>query len=86
MRSNKPANADRQMLVATVIGHSRKILDRLIAELDTPPSLPLVKSGLRDLRSIADSQLRESGPIDQLIVIPVIEANNVSSSAFPFAP
>ena len=54
---SNPRNAGRQMPVAATIGHSDEVLDRLIAELDTPAILPLVKIGLESFERIAEQAM-----------------------------
>jgi maleylacetate reductase len=54
MRWNKPANADRQMLVATAMG---EVMDRFSAGLDTLRSLRLVKIGPESFECIAEQAM-----------------------------
>lgn len=57
MRWNKPANADRQALIATAMGHPGKdagdVLDQFIRGLDMPRSLSDVKIGREHFDRIA---------------------------------
>ncbi|MFO1162994.1 MAG: iron-containing alcohol dehydrogenase [Reyranellaceae bacterium] len=57
MRWNKPANADRQALIATAMGHPGKdagdVLDQFIAGLGMPRSLGAVKIGREHFERIA---------------------------------
>ena len=58
MRWNKPANAERQKLVAAAMGHPGKeagdVLDRFIASLDMPRSLGAAKVGPESFERIAE--------------------------------
>jgi len=58
MRWNKPANAERQKLVAAAMGNPGKeagdVLDRFIASLDMPRSLGAVKVGPESFERIAE--------------------------------
>ncbi len=61
MRWNKPANADRQALVAAAMGHAGEdagdVLDRFIADLDMPRSLTSVKVGPERFDRIAEQAM-----------------------------
>jgi maleylacetate reductase len=61
MRWNKPANADRQALIATAMGHPGKdagdVLDQFIRGLDMPRSLSDVKIGREHFDRIANQAM-----------------------------
>jgi len=61
MRWNKPANAERQMLVAAAMGHPGEdagdVLDRFIAGLGMPRSLNYVKIGPESFDRIAEQAM-----------------------------
>ncbi|UCH48879.1 MAG: iron-containing alcohol dehydrogenase, partial [Betaproteobacteria bacterium] len=61
MRWNKPANAERQKLVATAMGHRGEdagdVLGRFIANLDMPRSLGAVKVGAESFDQIAEQAM-----------------------------
>jgi alcohol dehydrogenase class IV len=61
MRWNKPANADRQALVAAAMGHAGEdagdVLDSFIADLDMPRSLSSVKVGPERFDRIAEQAM-----------------------------
>jgi maleylacetate reductase len=61
MRWNKPANAERQKLVATAMGHPGEdagdVLDRFISGLDMPRSLRSVKIGPESFDRIAEQAM-----------------------------
>ena len=61
MRWNKPANAERQELVAAAMGHPGEdagdVLDHFIANLDMPRSLGAVKVGSESFDRIAEQAM-----------------------------
>ncbi len=61
MRWNRPANADRQALVAAAMGHpgedAADVLDQFIAELDMPRSLGAVRVGASEHDRIAEQAM-----------------------------
>jgi maleylacetate reductase len=61
MRWNKPANAERQKLIAAAMGHpgeeAGEVLDRFIASLDMPRSLGAVKVGAESFDNIAEQAM-----------------------------
>jgi maleylacetate reductase len=61
MRWNKPANADRQMLVAAAMGHAGEdagdVLDAFIAGLGMPRSLSAVRIGPESFERIAEGAM-----------------------------
>jgi maleylacetate reductase len=79
MRWNKPANAERQMLVAAAMGHpgedASDVLDGFIAGLGMPRSLSAVKIGPESFGHIAEGAMetpwvpRNPRPIDNPIQV-----------------